>query len=163
MTCLSCQRKSTCRHVHNTQRGLPASVIPLSNCFTMFITGCAPLYKLPQTKWTRKLTLQMTIYASFICLSMGVGGLLPTLLARSSRDKAYSSEWRKAFSALYLNHSDYSFCPPRTLHYSKCQHAHCNSQPLTCMKHVCRCLSKLQPCVFCPRRRPGKQNRPAAA
>eukprot|EP00878_Enallax_costatus_P027272 GHUV01029339.1.p1 GENE.GHUV01029339.1~~GHUV01029339.1.p1 ORF type:complete len:405 (+),score=112.96 GHUV01029339.1:130-1344(+) len=80
------------------------------------LIGCAPIYKIPQTRWTTRLTVQMTMYVLFIGMSMAAGGLMPWLLelfhgwkvgAGNSLYKMYSQDQ----GYIYDNSNTYAFCP----------------------------------------------------
>ncbi|KAI8476261.1 MAG: hypothetical protein J3K34DRAFT_272387 [Monoraphidium minutum] len=82
------------------------------------LPGCAPLYRMAQTKWTGKLFWQMALYVTWIVGSMVVGGMLPFILdgrsARiAARAQAEQLAWKAAAAALAGN---YTYCPKDPVH-----------------------------------------------
>uniref|UniRef100_A0A383VF90 Glycoside hydrolase family 5 domain-containing protein n=1 Tax=Tetradesmus obliquus TaxID=3088 RepID=A0A383VF90_TETOB len=83
---------------------------------TVRLVGCAPLYRVPQTKWTPRLTVQVTLYMLMITMSMAAGGLMPWLLERFlgwsiGDNRSLAKMFAQDQGYAYDNNNTYAFCP----------------------------------------------------
>lgn len=70
--------------------------------------GCAPLYRIPQTRWTKKLFWQMAVYVTWIVGSMFAGGFIPWYLDTHTT-QSVAEAWKASVAS--LPPSNYTFCP----------------------------------------------------
>lgn len=101
------------QHTHlraaHTRRPPPAAD-PHPRAPTACAPGCAPLPRVPRTRWSRTLFWQMAVYVSWILVSMALGALAPTIIA-----------WREYKPPPAPAASPYAYCPKgRSYNFSEC-------------------------------------------